>query len=86
MLRTPPPRVLCSYFDDVSHFLFFQTAVPVTVIHLKGPFQFVRQFTAKHQIHRRHVLHEVYLAVLEGDRRLSVSHSEHVHMHSSIPI
>lgn len=60
-----------TYLDNVSHFLSVQTAVSVSIINFKRPLQFVLQFPTKNQMHCRHILHEVYLTVLEENRPAS---------------
>lgn len=55
-----------TYFDEVFQFLPVQTAVSVSVINFKGPFEFVLQFASKNQMHSCHIFHEVDVTVLTG--------------------
>lgn len=61
---------LNTYFDNVSYFHSVQTAVSISVINFKRPFQFVLQFSTKNKMDGCHIFQEVYMTVLQENRRM----------------
>lgn len=54
------------HLDDVQQLVAVDAAVAVHVVELEVPAQLVLHLAAHHQAERRHVLHEVYVAVLRS--------------------
>lgn len=58
------------HLDDVEQLVPVDASVAVHVVQLEVPAQLVLHLAAHHQAERRHVLHEVYVAVLPSDKPL----------------
>lgn len=58
------------HLDDVEQFVPVDAAVSVHVVELEVPAQLVLHLSSHHQAERSHVLHEVYVAVLQNQEVL----------------
>lgn len=60
------------YLDDVQEFVPVDAAVSVHVIELEIPAQLVLHLPSHHQAQCGHVLHEVYVAILQKPTEIHV--------------